>query len=669
MGATAKLKEIAEKKTLAATVQNAILDTAKEHGLVSDELAKGKIVKDKEAMKEARFGAKMETAQKGKTVKYDPEFENFINSAMMLEQANSYDALKQSNGNFLGGVYRGGASNYGTGSFSDYDTPEKAKEYYYKNYWSKVKDLPAGLRTRALQMAINTGDPYGELMVAAGKMNLDERRNTLKERKDKNITGNKTWEANKKAILDEYNKDPQGFLGKLDAEQDRYYDSYIANNPSNVNNDTRKEFFDDYVGLARYASQPYISQQQNAPIAATATTPALTPVPTASATQTATSPTELWQIPKGERKAIAIANGIKNYSGTKAQNEKLMGILNQSASAPAGVLSPVVPESVSPVGGTNAPSFFNNTATVQQRNIGPNDLDQYIPQDYPGSPSTVESPNAKKKGSGNNQWFDIANTALQSAYPFVRPTAQQPLDPAQLLPENLALALNTLEPVQLNLYNPTLQAQPYRISLQDKRNEVIAQQQAASKASYGNPAAQAMIAAQAARALSDISGEENRMNLAETMRAAEANRAQMNEAQRVNIGLYDQQYTRQAESKSKTKTQAIEVAKSVADKIAKNKLENKQLAIAENMSPAFSFTKSGVAYKNPFYTTMLNPYGSGKTTGLGQLAPGKKYSYDENQQIIGVHSAGKDDANAKNGKKVSKADKRNSDIVKAIKGL
>lgn len=433
MGATAKLKNIADKKVLAAGVQNAILDTAKEHGIVADDLAKGKIVKDKEAMKEARFGAKMETAQKGMTV---------------------------------------------------------AKF---------IKDIPFA-----------------------------------------------------------------------------------------------------------------------------------------------------------ERKAMAIANGIKNFRGTAAQNQKLIDLTSQTASAPAeSVVSPMT------AAASNTPSFFGNTGTAQQANLSPSDLDQYIPQGYPGSPSVVESPNKKavKKELADSPWFDIANTALQSAYPFIRSTSQQPLDPSQIGPEMMALGLNALEPVQLNLYNPTPQAQPYRISLQDKRNEVIAQQQAASKASYGNPAAQAMIAAQAARALSDISGEENRMNLAETMRAAEANRALMNEAQRVNIGLYDQQYARQTEAKSKTKTQAIEIAKSVAEKMQQNKLENRKQAIMENMYPAFSFTKSGIAYKDPRYTTTFNPYGSSKKSDAN-IPEGFEPTYKKDE--TGNYVLDKLEK-----KKVS----RNGAIVKAIKGL
>ena len=433
MGATAKLKNIADKKVIAAGVQNAILDTAKEHGIVADDLAKGKIVKDKEAMKEARFGAKMETAQKGMTV---------------------------------------------------------AKF---------IKDIPFS-----------------------------------------------------------------------------------------------------------------------------------------------------------ERKAMAIANGIKNFRGTAAQNQKLIDLTSQTASAPTqSVASPMATVA------SNTPSFFGNTGTAQQANLSPSDLDQYIPQGYPGSPSVVESPNknAVKKELDDSPWFDIANTALQSAYPFIRSTSQQALDPSQIGAEMMALGLNKLQPVQLNLYNPTPQAQPYRISLQDKRNEVIAQQQAASKASYGNPAAQAMIAAQAARALSDISGEENRINQAETMRAAETNRALMNEAQRVNIGLYDQQYARQAAADSATRAQAIEIRKSVDAKIQQNKLENRKQAIMENMYPAFSFTKSGVAYKDPRYTTVFNPYGSSKKSDTN-VPEGFEPTYKKDE-------AGNYVLDKLEKKKVS----RNGAIVKAIKGL
>jgi hypothetical protein len=67
-GANMKLKSIAEKKQNAAYLQNAINDTAKEHGLVADDLAKGKIKQDKQAMKEyAEYGTTIPTAESGIT--------------------------------------------------------------------------------------------------------------------------------------------------------------------------------------------------------------------------------------------------------------------------------------------------------------------------------------------------------------------------------------------------------------------------------------------------------------------------------------------------------------------------------------------------------------------------------------------------------------------------
>ena len=58
MGSDMKLKEIAEKKQEASIVQNAINETAEEHGLNADHLAKGKI-------KKAKRGAKIPSYQSG----------------------------------------------------------------------------------------------------------------------------------------------------------------------------------------------------------------------------------------------------------------------------------------------------------------------------------------------------------------------------------------------------------------------------------------------------------------------------------------------------------------------------------------------------------------------------------------------------------------------------
>jgi hypothetical protein len=635
-----------------AIYQNETGDVAKSFGLDINAFDKG-ITKPIKESDMAKFGAKLETADKGKKVKYDPEFENFIDQAMMLEQANSSQQITPSEMKTpIGGEFRGGGTNFGTNNPS-ITTREKAKEYYYKNYWSKVKDLPAGLRTRALQLAINTGDPYGELMVASGKMSVADRAATKDQRKDKAITGNKDWEKSKADILKAYKEDPQAFLGKLDSEQNRYYDSIIANNPSDVNSNTRKEFFDDYTGLAKYASQPYISQQQNAPMVATA------PVAASSAPTTK----ELWQIPKKERAALAIANGIKNYTGTKEQNMKLLGIINKPAPQPTA-------SNFLPTLGIDDSGYVPSDQKIDARRAlmpdayGSFDMDtdeqtmaQMAQQSIPKPPAgtTIENFGAKsdsrnQEKKGGNDFINTSLATLNSLVPFWKQTSQRQINPDQLLPAYMSMSQNQLEPVQAQLYNPMAQAQPYRVSLQDQRNEVNAQARAAFKQSVGNPSAAAMIASQASDANNKINAEENRINQAETMRAAESNRALMNDAQRINLGIQDQQYTRQSQAASNTKAQSLEIAKYFAQMQAENRKVNNRQAILENMYPAFAYTKSGVAYKDPRYTAMFNipDTGEGATSKEDITSPANFFKNEET-------------AKKKTG--------RNGAIVKAIKGL
>ena len=65
-GGNMKLKSIADKKVKAADLQSAINDTAEEYGLIADDLAKGKVKQDKEAMKaQAKYGATIDKFQGG----------------------------------------------------------------------------------------------------------------------------------------------------------------------------------------------------------------------------------------------------------------------------------------------------------------------------------------------------------------------------------------------------------------------------------------------------------------------------------------------------------------------------------------------------------------------------------------------------------------------------
>ena len=185
-------------------------------------------------------------------------------------------------------------------------------------------------------------------------------------------------------------------------------------------------------------------------------------------------------------------------------------------------------------------------------------------------------------------------TALSNIAPFLRPTnANQPLDPDQLTPEYYALATNQLDPVQAQTFQPMLDT-PYDISFNDQLNAVDSQSRAAIRAAGSNPAAQAQIMAQALEAKNKVLGEQSRINQTNKMQTYSKNRDLLNDAQLKNLAILDQQYVRQSQAKSNTRTQALEALKSISAKTAQNRLENKQLATYENMYN-YRFSPSGRA--------------------------------------------------------------------------
>ena len=75
-GANMKLKSIADKKKNAAYLQNAINDTAEENGLVADDLARGKVKYDKEALQDyAEYGKTIPKAKDGDKITFKSEKE------------------------------------------------------------------------------------------------------------------------------------------------------------------------------------------------------------------------------------------------------------------------------------------------------------------------------------------------------------------------------------------------------------------------------------------------------------------------------------------------------------------------------------------------------------------------------------------------------------------
>lgn len=246
--------------------------------------------------------------------------------------------------------------------------------------------------------------------------------------------------------------------------------------------------------------------------------------------------------------------------------------------------------------------------------------------------------------------------ALNSLIPLIRPSDAEDLDASQLYPEMYAMATNQLEPVQANFYRPELGV-PYDISLQDQLNANQSDYRAAQRTMGYNPAAQANLNAQKYQANQQVLGDQFRANQAMKDKVYGENRQILNQAKLQNLGIADQQYVRQSEAMSNTKATTQAALNSIADKYAKNKLENRELGIKENMYNYRYDSKGRIVNMNPLQQFNIEMGGkSGSSKGKG-LAEGKGFTYDENGNIVGVRSIGKEE------------NSRNGSIVKSYKNL
>jgi hypothetical protein len=347
------------------------------------------------------------------------------------------------------------------------------------------------------------------------------------------------------------------------------------------------------------------------------------------------------QIPFAERKAMAQSMGIKDFKGTAEQNAFLLRKTQIGESRPIGRSAPAM--------------MPTKSLTPDMARLA---MDKSI--------NKLLADNKEKEGllTGDEEktnWWDVGAATLASAMPFIRPSNQMPLDASQLQGEMYAMANNQEEPVYAQTYNPLL-SQTTNISLQDQLNEITSQSRAAERMAQNNPAALAMIASQASEAKNKVLGEQFRLNQGEQQRVMETNRQTMNDAQLKNLSIFDQQQQRQAQARSNTKQQAIVALNSISDKIQKNRLENRELAISENLYN-YRFTPKGVAYNINAPQTFA-PYGSGSGTGYGagQMPAGMIPDYEADEsgkpKVIGWKLP-----------KETKTKKRNGSIVQAIKNL
>jgi len=280
----------------------------------------------------------------------------------------------------------------------------------------------------------------------------------------------------------------------------------------------------------------------------------------------------------------------------------------------------------------------------------------YLPIETAIPAFTAPAPPPPKK-----DWTDIAMMAYNEVLPFVRPRYK--IDQPDFSSEMMAAGMNQMEPVQAQLFTPNL-TQPYSVSFQDQLNANQADFNALQRMTGYNPAAQSALAAQKYAANSAILSGQFRANQAEKARAYEENRKLLDQAQLGNLGILDKQYERQATAKSKTKAQAVEIAKSISDKLAQARKEQR-ISDIEQQRYNYRFDANGRPINmNPLAT--FNTSGSGKPSMGGyDLEEGKDFTYNKAGKIVGTRSLKKDET-GKNGTKIKA---RNGSIVKAIKNL
>jgi hypothetical protein len=257
-------------------------------------------------------------------------------------------------------------------------------------------------------------------------------------------------------------------------------------------------------------------------------------------------------------------------------------------------------------------------------------------------PAVDQSTTGEKKDK-----FDLADV-LRQAQPYLIPSNQEDFDYGSINPELNALAQNQLEPVQAQTFQPLLE-QPYSVSLQDQLNANQADFNALQRQVGYNPAALSQLAAQKYSANSAVLGQQSRINQEMQMGAFNRNRGLLNEATLKNFDILDRQYTRQSEAKSKTKEQTQAALTSIADKIAKHKLDNRTLGVYENMYN-YRFGPKGRAI-NANAPADFNMQGNqASNSGMPTLPEGYEYSTEIR-------------------KKKTKDNAKNGSIVKAIKNL
>jgi hypothetical protein len=245
---------------------------------------------------------------------------------------------------------------------------------------------------------------------------------------------------------------------------------------------------------------------------------------------------------------------------------------------------------------------------------------------------------------------------LNQLLPYLRPSDAEVLDSSQLLGEMFALSQNQVEPVPAQKFIPELGV-PMDISLQDILNENQATYNATQRQVGYNPAALASLNSQKYLANQRVLGEQFRLNQAEKQRVYSENRNLLNQARLQNLQILDTQAQRQAQALSNTKATTQAALNSIASKYAQNKLENRTLAVYENMYNYRFDPRFRAINMNPLQEFNMEGSLSSVRSSDATLAPGYEHLYDASGRVVSTRKKGKSEEG------------RNGAVAKAFKNL
>jgi hypothetical protein len=324
----------------------------------------------------------------------------------------------------------------------------------------------------------------------------------------------------------------------------------------------------------------------------------------------------------------------------------------------------------------SAESLYGEQKPVSTIPVGNLNINELKKLDTTGQASVSTTPTFSVTPYKKDPLLDLVGQVL----PYLRTPDQEELDPRQLTGEMYALSTNELEPVQAQTIQPQLSV-PYDISLQDILNENEATFRSQQRLMGYNPAAQSQLNAQKYAANQKVLAEQFRLNQAMKDQVYRENRNLLNQFGLKNLEILDRQYVRQAEAKSKTKAVTQAALNSIGDKFMRNQLENRTLAVMENMfnyryDPMFRTVNTNAPFQPQIPTVYVGnnaqatvPQGTvpAAAPSASQVQPLIPINFEQRPYTMEELSGGI--YSGKTGVKVDKKKSLNSSVLKAFKNL